>query len=50
LVLKYKKGHGRNLLILLDPNRHDLSGDRHDRSANRQKALALLSVICQCVV
>jgi hypothetical protein len=48
--LEYKKGHGRNPLILLDPNRHNLSGDRHDRSVNRQNGLALLSDICQCVV
>lgn len=49
-VLEYKKDHGRNLLILLDPNRHDLSGGRHNRSENRQKSLARLSDICQCVV
>jgi len=50
LYWNIRKTAGRNPLILLDPNRHDLSGGRHNWSVHRQKALALLSVICQCVV
>ncbi|OWY73128.1 hypothetical protein B7486_01915 [cyanobacterium TDX16] len=45
-----KKEQGRKSLIFLNRKRHELTGDRHDRSLNRQKTLALLSLVCQCVV
>src|SRR5579884_4373570 len=46
-VLIYKKGHPLNSLKSLEPKRQVLSADRQDRSGDRQKPLALLSVLCQ---
>jgi hypothetical protein len=50
LYWNIRKRQGCKSLILLDPNRHDLSGGRHNQSEKRQKSLARLSDICQCVV
>jgi len=49
-AFKYKKEEGLNRLISLDPKRHIQEVNRHDRSVNRQNALALLSFICQAPV
>src|SRR5579884_4458081 len=46
-VLIYKKGDPLNRLRFLEPKRQVLSADRQDQSGDRQKPLALLSVLCQ---
>ncbi len=48
--IKYKKEEGRNLLKSLNRKRQNQAVNRQDRAVERQKLLALLSVICQCPV
>jgi hypothetical protein len=47
---KYKKGERHNRLISLDPKRQLRALNRHDRSVNRQKLLALLTFNCHAPV
>jgi hypothetical protein len=49
-AFKYKKGEWLKRLKFLDPNRQFPSVKRHDRSGNRQIALALLSFNCHTSV
>jgi hypothetical protein len=49
-VFIYKKGERLNRLNFLNPKRQILTVDRQKASLNRQKGLALLSVMCQCPV
>lgn len=48
--ITYKNGLGGNPLKYLDPKRQNLTANRHNWSADRQKSLALVSDDCQCVV
>jgi hypothetical protein len=45
-VFKYKKASWANLLILLNPKRQILSALRQIETVDRQKSLALLTVVC----
>jgi hypothetical protein len=47
-VFSYKKGERGNPLLFLNRKRQILTVLRHIRTVNRQKPLALLSVMCQC--
>jgi hypothetical protein len=45
-AFKYKKGEWLKRLKFLDPKRQFQTVNRHDRSVNRQKVLALLASVC----
>ncbi len=46
---KYKKGKGLKGLISLNPKRQIRAVMRHNETVGRQKLLALLTVVCQCI-
>jgi hypothetical protein len=49
-LFNYKKEERLNRLNFLNRKRQILTVNRQNRAVNRQKGLALLSVMCQCPV
>jgi len=49
-LFSYKKEERLNRLNFLNRKRQILTVNRQNRAVNRQKGLALLSVMCQCPV
>jgi hypothetical protein len=47
--IKCKKGESLKCLILRNPKRQIRAVMRHNETIGRQKPLALLTVVCQCV-
>ena len=48
-LFKYKKDEGCNRLISFNPKRPNRTVMRQNETADRQKSLALLSLVCQCL-